>query len=68
MINTELMDIQQRLEEVENNVSRQNIAGYQAQSNNNDDDDIYADDIYADEPVWDLAPAPPVSFFAIELI
>ena len=47
---------------------QQNVAGYQAQGNNNDDDDIYADDIYVNEPVGDLAPAPPVSFFAIELI
>ena len=52
----ELMHGQQRLEEAANNVSRQNIAGYQAQINNNCNDD---DDIYVDEPVWDPVPRPP---------
>ena len=47
---------QQRLEEAANNVSRQNIAGYQAQINNTQND---VDDFYVDEPVFDPPPAPP---------
>ena len=40
------------------NMSRQNIADYQAPSNNDDDDDIYVD-----EPVWDHPPS--VSFLKL---
>ena len=51
----ELIHRQQRLEEVTNDMSGQDIAGYQSQSNNNDDDDFYVDPT----PPPSRSPTPP---------
>ena len=40
------------------NMSRQNITGYQVPGNNNNDDDIYVDELVWDHP-------PPVSFLKL---
>ena len=51
----DLMHRQQRLEEVANNMSRWDIAGYQSQ-NNNDNDDFYVDPT----PPHSWSPSPPL--------
>ena len=46
------------MEEAANNVSRQNITSYQAQINNNNDDDFYADEPVLDPALPPLSPPP----------